>query len=229
MSTIKGKHPKGTKKAIEFNLDTIEKIYFANAKKMANKVFIDAVAWGYIANRRSGLGKANHGNKLFGLSDLQEQQLLSDPPEPPSSEKMAEILRIMAPLARTIEIQAIANSIRVFSDLMAEPSIKNYFLQKSSVSQGKKGGRPNGKLPHTIWLEQEMQNNERNNESPTKLTAKQHYAELRNHGEIEGEDYDGNLEFNIKLADEFSRQGFDKVPKITFSAVTRALAKMGKP
>ena len=97
---------------------------------------------------------------------------------------------------------------------------------------GKQGGRKAGvRTKHIIWLEEVLAVQERlSQDELSKLTAKDHFAELRHHPSIDGEDDDGNLRFlESVLEDSFKwREGKTEEPTISLNAVSETLTRIRK-
>lgn len=138
--------------------------------------------------------------------------------------------KMIRPLASTLKSLAEPMFWHVFGDVMQDPNARVLFLQEMAVNLGKKGGRPAGRrMKHIIWLEGMIDSNERiNGDGLVKLTAEQHFAELRLNQSIDGEDSDGNLRFLASfLEEDFGwYEGKTEEPKITLNAVREALTRI---
>lgn len=196
------------KKKIPFASKKFEDILAANAKAMVAHAHPEAV---HLAL------KAKHGCGLLGYRGDDAQAI-------------AEMRDAMAPLVAILEFEATASFVRVFGNMLAVPECKSYLRRKSAAALGTMGGRPKGdRAPHIEWLERAMRTAEAEyRDVLPKISAKEHFKELRSRPEIDGEDENGDLTFTPGEVDKYVIKEGQKEPVITLSAVTKMLTRIRK-
>ena len=140
--------------------------------------------------------------------------------------------KMIRPLASAMKSLAERMFLNVLGDILLDPDKRkrDLFLKAMSGVIGTKGGRKAGvHTKHIIWLKEILDVQERlSQDELRKLTAEDHFAELRHHPSIDGEDDNGNLRFlESFLEDKFKwREGKTVEPTISLNAVRKALTRI---
>ncbi len=100
----------------------------------------------------------------------------------------------ISPLTKIIELEIERVVKTSFSIALSDPISKEYFAQKFTSLEGKKGGRPVGNQPHIRWLKDQIIAQD-SRYSLRGLTVKEHFQELSKHPELQPSEEDNGLEF----------------------------------
>ncbi len=147
------------------------------------------------------------------------------------SEAINEAKHMIAPLAKTIQIEATMSFARVLGDMSDDPGCKAYLHYKAASALGKKGGggRKGVRKPHTVWLDKAMKEiKQRCDDGLEPFTVTSYFTELLNHPDIDEEDDDGKLVFRNSVLEDMGHTEGRKEPSISKNMVEKALTRLNK-
>lgn len=167
-----------------FDNEAFQRIADENAKKVVAHAYSAAVELAIVAK---------HGPGIINRARLPDFEIQA-------------IRRAMAPLIPVLEVESLMSVVRVFNEMLRNPSLRDYLQRRTAADIGKRGGRkPRARAQHTDWLEGVMRQNLARHPQAT-LTAKEHRQAIIAHPDIQ-RDVDGKLAFSPAALDRFNAVG----------------------